>query len=273
VTTRIIRATRRHRYAKIEASVIEDVRLSWAARGLLVYVLARPDDWRVMTKHLAKQGNLRRDGIYGLLKELRTCGYVRFVRTRNKWGCFDGGDYYVREILDDPYPRPALADPGEPDSPRPGPQKPEDLLSTDVYLGTTTTTTTEVNCGGGNAAEKDKHTLIYPDTILTSELAAAERLIETLPDALRQPVLDEWTGIIKAGAIKSSTIGCLRALVERAIDGRFTPERGLRIRESRKSQQRLEVVLQKEPDLPPPNENDINVRRLRDIQARAAKKD
>jgi len=85
--------------------------------------------------------------------------------------------------------------------------------------------------------------------------------------------LDEWAGIIKAGAIKSSTLGCLRALVERAIDGRFTPERGLRIRESRKTQKRLEVVLQKEPDLPPPNENDINVRRLRGIQARATTKD
>jgi hypothetical protein len=273
VTTRIIRATRRHRYAKIEARAIEDVRLSWAARGLLVYVLARPDDWRVMTKHLAKQGNLRRDGIYGLLKELRTFGYVRFIRTRNKHGCFDGGDYYVREILDDPYPRPALPDPDEPDPPRPGPPKPEDLLSTDVYLGTTTTTTTDVNCGGSRAAEKNKHTLIYPDTILTSELAIAEQLIETLPEAQKQPVLDEWTGIINAGAIKSSTIGCLRALVGRAIDGRFTAERGLRIRETRKFQEHLDVVLQKEPDLPPPNENDINVRRLREIQARAAKKD
>jgi len=185
VTTRIIRATRRHRYAKIEASAIEDVRLSWAARGLLVYVLARPNDWRVMTKHLAKQGNLRRDGIYGLLKELRLCGYVRFVRTRNKHGCFDGGDYYVREILDDPYPRPALTDTDDPDPARPDPPKPEDLLSTDVYLGTTTTTTTEVNCGGGNADGKDKHTLIYPDTILASELAVAERLIEALSEVLR----------------------------------------------------------------------------------------
>ena len=108
MTTRIIRATRRHRYAKIEASAIEDVRLSWAARGLLVYVLARPDDWRVMTKHLAKQGNLRRDGIYGLPKELRLCGYVRFVRTRNKRECFDGPKRNKRESGAGPVNRPLV---------------------------------------------------------------------------------------------------------------------------------------------------------------------
>jgi hypothetical protein len=276
VTTRIIRAARRYRYAQIDMNAIEDTRLSWAARGLLIYVLSRPDDWRVITKHLVKQGNLRRDGIHSLLKELRKCGYVRRKTIRNETGSFSGVDYYVHELGDKISPRtdlpyPAEPDPGGPDTASPDPAKPYGIPSTEVYLGTTSTTTTDIDCGGSGASAPSRHSLIFPDAILTAEREVAEKLVKGLPDALQQPVLDEWAGIIRAGAIKTSTIGCLRALVDRALDGRFTAERGLRIRHARKSQQRLKSVLEKAPDLPPPDETDVNVRRLRWIQARAAR--
>ncbi len=276
MTTRIIRAARRHRYAQIEMNAIEDTRLSWAARGLLIYVLSRPDDWRVITKHLVKQGNLRRDGIHSLLRELRKCGYVRRKTIRNKQGSFSGVDYYVHELGDQISPRtdlpyPAEPDPGEPDTARPDPAKPYGIPSTEVYLGTTTTTTTDTDCGGSGATAPGTHSLIYPESILAVEREAAEEFINSLPDALKQPVLDEWTGIIRAGAIRTSTIGCLRALVDRALDGRFTAERGVRIRHAREHQQRLKSVLEKAPDLPPPDETDVNVRRLREIQTRAAR--
>ncbi len=275
MTTRIIRAARRHRYAQIEMNAIEDTRLSWAARGLLIYVLSRPDDWRVITKHLVKQGNLRRDGINSLLRELRKCGYVHRKTIRNKTGSFSGVDYYVHELGDKISPRtdlpyPAEPDPGGPDTAPPDPAKPYGIPSTEVYLGTTTTTTTDTDCGGSGASAQRKHSLIYPDAILAAEREVAEELIKSLPKALKQPVLDEWAGVIRAGAIKTSTIGCLRALVERALDGGFTAERGLRIRHARESQQRLKSVLEQAPDLPPPDENDVNVRRLREIQARVA---
>ena len=42
----IVRAARRHRFVIIDQRAIEDTRLSWAARGLLGYLLSRPDDWR-----------------------------------------------------------------------------------------------------------------------------------------------------------------------------------------------------------------------------------
>ena len=44
----IIRAPRRHRFVTIDQSAVEDSRLSWAARGLLGYLLSRPDDWKVL---------------------------------------------------------------------------------------------------------------------------------------------------------------------------------------------------------------------------------
>jgi len=51
-------------------------------------------------------------------------------------------------------------------------------------------------------------------------------MIGGLNAPINQQVLDEWTGIITAGAIRSSTLGCLRALrvgklslTRRSIDG------------------------------------------------------
>jgi len=71
VTITIIRARRRYRFAITDQRVIEDRRLSWAARGLFEYVLGRPDDWRILVDDLRRKGDLGRDGIYALLKELR----------------------------------------------------------------------------------------------------------------------------------------------------------------------------------------------------------
>jgi hypothetical protein len=44
----IIRAPRRYRFVTINQDAVEDSRLSWAARGLLGYLLSRPDDWKVL---------------------------------------------------------------------------------------------------------------------------------------------------------------------------------------------------------------------------------
>jgi integrase len=65
----IVRAPRRHRFVIIDQRAIEDTRLSWEARGLLGYLLSRPDDWKVLVNDLRKRGDLGRDGIYRLLRE------------------------------------------------------------------------------------------------------------------------------------------------------------------------------------------------------------
>jgi hypothetical protein len=119
----IIRAPRRHRFLIIDQSAVEDERLSWAARGLLGYLLSRPDDWKVLISDLRKRGDLGRDGIYRLLKELRNTGYVQFVRSRDQQGRIRGGTYIVQEIPASPHPD--LPDTVESYPAAPGPVKPE----------------------------------------------------------------------------------------------------------------------------------------------------
>lgn len=101
----IIRAPRpEQRFYILDKRISEDARLSWAARGLLVFILGKPDNWRISVEQLIEQTQSSarptgRDGIYGLLQELITAGYVeRVQRRRNDGsGTFDKVDYLVHE--------------------------------------------------------------------------------------------------------------------------------------------------------------------------------
>lgn len=151
----IIRASRRDRYVTIEQLAIEDARLSWAARGLLAYLLSKPDDWKVLVNDLRKRGDLGRDGIYKLLKELRGAGYMQFIRSRDKHGRIRGGTYFVHEVAKSPHPD--LPDTVEPDTASPCPVNTGALPTTDLNLKKTTTTiptdTKESSC---NSKKKNR---------------------------------------------------------------------------------------------------------------------
>jgi hypothetical protein len=80
----------------IDRRALDDARLSWAARGLLAYLLARPDDWRVSPEHLARQsGSLYQ--VRQLLQELHQAGYAELARRRRPDGTFGGSHWIIRE--------------------------------------------------------------------------------------------------------------------------------------------------------------------------------
>jgi hypothetical protein len=64
-------------YCPIARATLQDKKLSWAARGVLGYLLSKPDDWEVAVPDLLKNGDLGRDGIRAVLKELSAAGYLR----------------------------------------------------------------------------------------------------------------------------------------------------------------------------------------------------
>jgi hypothetical protein len=98
----IIRAPRpSNNFYLLDKHISEDSRLSWAGRGLLVYLLGKPDGWQVQVEHLIRQTSAskkqtRRDGVYALLEELREAGYVERLQNR-EGGKFKGFDYLVHE--------------------------------------------------------------------------------------------------------------------------------------------------------------------------------
>ncbi len=215
----IIRAPRRDRFVIIEQRAIEDERLSWAARGLLGYLLSKPDDWKVLVNDLRKRGDLGRDGIYRLLRELRDTGYMRFVRERDRLGRIQGGFYMIREIADSPHPD--LPDTAEPQTAEPGPANPGALPTTDLDLRRTTTTTPTTNkgCSGSeNASGAVDFAWWVPDELQDAALKIAARL----SPAEAQIVIDEWAGCMAAELIDSSPLGYLEAMVRQYREGRFT---------------------------------------------------
>lgn len=233
MTNTIIRAPRRHRFVIIDQHAIEDSRLSWAARGLLGYLLSRPDDWKVLVNDLRKRGDLGRDGIYKLLRELREAGYVHFIRSRDKQGRIRGGTYMVQEIADPPHPE--LPDTVEPETAVPVPVNPEALPTTDLDQRSTTTTTPTDTKGGRSSSEYENDYLEFADWVPEALREAARLKVARLCTADAQLVIDEWAGIMATGRIESSPLGYLHALVSRLESGTFRLQYADEVAEMRSS--------------------------------------
>lgn len=94
----IVRIQKRENpYVQIDKSVLEDSRLSWKAKGLLTYLLSKPDKWRVNHEDLKKKSKDGRDAIYAALKELREAGYAELVNAFDENGKLLGKEWVIHE--------------------------------------------------------------------------------------------------------------------------------------------------------------------------------
>ncbi len=216
----IVRAARRDRYVIVDRRAIEDTRLSWAARGLLGYLLSRPDDWKVLVNDLRKRGDLGRDGIYRLLRELRETGYMRFVRKRDRHGRIRGGTYFVQEIATSPHPD--LPDMAEPDTAEPYPVSPEALPTTEVNLRKTTTTIPTTTKESSSSSEIENSVVEFAFWVPDEIKEAALGKVSGLSPAEAQIVIDEWAGCMAVEYIETSPLGYLQTMVRRYQEGDFT---------------------------------------------------
>ena len=82
----IIRTVKKSQYVTINNSVFTDSRLSWKAKGLMGYLLSRPDNWKVIVGDLVKQSKDGRDAVYSGIKELKKNGYLEQRPIRNEEG-------------------------------------------------------------------------------------------------------------------------------------------------------------------------------------------
>lgn len=82
----IRRAPRRHRYTSVERSSLNDDRLSFRSRGVLVWLLDKPDDWRTDSTAIARAGKEGREAIRSALRELEEAGYLRRSKTQDEGG-------------------------------------------------------------------------------------------------------------------------------------------------------------------------------------------
>jgi hypothetical protein len=93
------RRDRNNPYTMVNKAAFEDERLTWEARGILAYLLTKPDDWQVRTNDLLKRApKCGLDKLTRILKELEVAGYL--VRERKN---IDGGRFlWVTTVYENP---------------------------------------------------------------------------------------------------------------------------------------------------------------------------
>lgn len=143
----IVRAPRpKGNFYILDKRISEDCNLSWGARGMLIFLLGKPDNWRVSIQNLVNEtsGSNRksgRDAVYAFLAELKDAGYITVFQNRSESGAFGETDYLVHEHSE---PLPVLPDTARPDTAIPNTGKPNTadptLISTKNHKLSTTTT-------------------------------------------------------------------------------------------------------------------------------------
>jgi len=92
----------RANFTILRNSTLEDARLSWEARGLLAYLLSKPDNWVVNTRHLTTQSpSAKKEKILKILAELERFGYLAQCQDRDtETGAFE---QVKRIVFDTPH--------------------------------------------------------------------------------------------------------------------------------------------------------------------------
>ena len=86
----------------LDKKISEDKRLSWASRGLLIYLLGKPNHWQVSVQALVNDTKAStkptgRDATWSLLRELIDAGYCTRHQFRKADGTLGEMDYTISE--------------------------------------------------------------------------------------------------------------------------------------------------------------------------------
>ncbi len=83
----VIRVQKRsHGFVMIDKGFLENDQLSWKAKGILAYLLSKPDNWKVITRDLVKHSTDGKTAVYGGLSELQKQGYYNKKPIRSENG-------------------------------------------------------------------------------------------------------------------------------------------------------------------------------------------
>lgn len=96
----IIRTVKDERWQVVSNEPFEDSRLSWEARGVLAYLLTKPDGWITRNQDLINQGPAGRNKVKRIISDLRKFGYLKRYRFRRENGRFG----WITLVFESPNP-------------------------------------------------------------------------------------------------------------------------------------------------------------------------
>jgi len=100
-------------YFMMHQKTAQDEGLSFEARGLLAYLLSKPDDWKLNVSDLMRAGHCGRDKVRKILRELEERHYLEREQVKGEGGHFSHTEYWV-------YERPLTENPSTVESPSTG---------------------------------------------------------------------------------------------------------------------------------------------------------
>lgn len=115
-----MRVHKRERFTSVSNEIINNKEMSWEARGLLIYLLSKPEGWIVRNNDLIKQSPAGRDKVASIVQELARNGHIF------RWQCreTDGRIEWKSEIFESPeemrewrQENPDIADPSRKSTP------------------------------------------------------------------------------------------------------------------------------------------------------------
>ena len=94
------RKRKKNGFTQVSNTMLEDDRLSWRAKGLLCYMLSRPDNWKINRTDLYRRATEGRDAMTSALKELKDLKYLHIYRRKSEGNLFEG---WIWEYDDEPF--------------------------------------------------------------------------------------------------------------------------------------------------------------------------
>ena len=82
----IVRAKKDKNFTAIDNALLNDIRLSWRARGIAAYLLSKPDDWNINSDNIWENGTEGRDAVRNAMKELEEAGYLHRQKRQDESG-------------------------------------------------------------------------------------------------------------------------------------------------------------------------------------------
>ena len=121
----IFRTKKNREFTTLPNSTLQNVSLSWEARGLLAYLISLPEDWEIHMSELVNRAPSGKDKLARIVKELTQNGYIVKEHLRGERGRFEDWIYDVHDEPQTPTVGGQTPDSVKPKSVKPTAVKPQ----------------------------------------------------------------------------------------------------------------------------------------------------